>query len=177
MEQLARGHLLAGDVARASDLAVKADAIVRARGAPPFRALGVAALLAEIRALRGDPQGGWEDLARARTRYPLVAAMRAPRLNTDLCAARIAALRGAWSDVQTSLAEWLQEPPPGVELPAHARAEALVLAGEAALHADRSRARRLLEEGRTALEHIDPPVSPWHARVRNDLAALASSAH
>ena len=177
MEQLARGHLLAGNVARASELAAKADAIVRERGAPPFRALGVAALLAEIRALRGDPQGGWDDLATARTRYPLVAAMRAPRLTTDLSAARIAALRGAWGDVETSLTEWLQDPPPGVELPAHARGEALVLAGEAALHADRSRARRLLEQGRDALERIDPPVSPWHARVRNDLAELASSAH
>jgi tetratricopeptide (TPR) repeat protein len=172
-EFLARGYLLAGDIPRARAAVDTARAIAVKEGTSPVRNLWIALREAEVTAGEGQPDAGLEAVVAAAQKYAVAASSSEARLQIALVRARIQLTAGRTADALATLEPWLDRPlDPGVELPAAARAEMLLLAGEALAAAASPAARRRLLEAQAALKINDVAASPRLTRVHANLARL-----
>jgi len=170
--QLARAYLLRGDIERAwSEIEAARDALPHA--ASPLMLQVVLSTAAQVRAARGEAVEAQRDLDAVRRDYPIDPLALWYRVYADLTAAHVALARRDAKAVAALLSPWLatNDLRKNVEIPLHARGEALMLWGEAVRNGDPANSRRLLEQAAATLETADAPGSAYVARVRADLAA------
>ena len=175
-EYLARGYLLKGDARQAAAAAQRAQEHATRDGVPAARALWIALRTADARALAGEPDAAARMVDEAVARNRLAADNPASALQVALSRARIARAAQRPAEVVAAVAPWIDRPlADGMELPRDARAEMLLLEGEALAASDRDRARSRLMEARDAVAANDVPASPRRARVEAAIARLDAS--
>ena len=151
LEQLARGSSACGQRgARRSSPRERAAPSCASAGRRRFARSAWHRCWRRFAPFAGMPQAGWDDLARARAAYPLVARDARAASGTDLPprASRRCAAPARRRVEPRAMA--VPDLPAGVEVPAHSRGEALVLAGEARLHAMRPAPARCSRKARRA---------------------------
>ncbi len=128
-----RAALQAADLRAATQIVDQAKELLAERGAPIDFVLGVSLVAAELAAAQGDAQRALAEYADFQRRFPMKDYAPLMQFVIVMSKARGFARLSQWSDVEATLAPWLE---PGSssnrELPQLARAEALLLAGEAA---------------------------------------------